>query len=299
MFGAAVGELAGKAVDQVLDWHKAKKGRESVFEANQKNLEQQERFAQQGITWRVQDAKNAGLHPLFALGGGGASFSPSFQAFTDSGRSSSFQDMGQSLGRAYDATQDEEAKALKQAQLRVLESQAEQNNAQAALARSESMRMWMNPSKGLGFDGGGIKADPFWMLSTDALRGAQRGVEQAAVQNPIKPGQIKSKASEVVSNFPGDMSREAGTKPAMTEYTVSPWGLKALAYSSEEGYGESRENMTPAEFFLVNIGKYGLGWLDQYVKQVLMGKAPKYVQHVNRTPRGWSSEYKRGPGRSQ
>lgn len=37
----------------------------------------QQDFAQMGIQWRAQDALKAGIHPIFALGGGGAAYSPS------------------------------------------------------------------------------------------------------------------------------------------------------------------------------------------------------------------------------
>lgn len=40
------------------------------------NAELQREFAQHGIKWKVQDAKEAGLHPLFGLTGTTASFSP-------------------------------------------------------------------------------------------------------------------------------------------------------------------------------------------------------------------------------
>lgn len=36
----------------------------------------QREFAQQGIRWKVQDARAAGLHPLYAIGASGAAYSP-------------------------------------------------------------------------------------------------------------------------------------------------------------------------------------------------------------------------------
>lgn len=48
-------------------------------EMNEANLAAQKEFAQHGIRWKVEDAKAAGLHPLFGAGLTGASFSPSFQ----------------------------------------------------------------------------------------------------------------------------------------------------------------------------------------------------------------------------
>lgn len=41
------------------------------------NTEMQKEFARSGIQWRVQDALAAGIHPLAALGGSGAGYSPS------------------------------------------------------------------------------------------------------------------------------------------------------------------------------------------------------------------------------
>lgn len=43
---------------------------------NNDNIALQREFAQNGVSWRVADAIKAGLHPLAALGGTGASFSP-------------------------------------------------------------------------------------------------------------------------------------------------------------------------------------------------------------------------------
>lgn len=40
------------------------------------NAALQREFAQQGIRWKVADAKAAGLHPLYAIGATGASYSP-------------------------------------------------------------------------------------------------------------------------------------------------------------------------------------------------------------------------------
>lgn len=87
----------------------------------------QREFAQQGIRWRVEDAKAAGLHPLAALGASGASAAPisvggggSYQV--DPGRSSStsgfdFRGMGQDLSRAYLATRSPEEKVMTQFEL--------------------------------------------------------------------------------------------------------------------------------------------------------------------------------------
>lgn len=80
----------------------------------EKNYQAQKEFAQNGIAWKVQDAKNAGIHPLYALGSNTATFSPSFQATQTSGEKlgSALSSMGQSMSRAAMAKQQAEDRAL-------------------------------------------------------------------------------------------------------------------------------------------------------------------------------------------
>lgn len=61
-----------------------------------KAYEQQKEFAQSGIQWRVEDAKKAGIHPLYALGAQTHSFSPTTVG-TD------FASAGANIGGAMDA----------------------------------------------------------------------------------------------------------------------------------------------------------------------------------------------------
>lgn len=64
--------------------------------AGEKNYQAQKEFAQHGVRWKVDDAKAAGIHPLYALGAPTTSFAPSY-----SGTPSSY---GQDISRAIDAT---------------------------------------------------------------------------------------------------------------------------------------------------------------------------------------------------
>lgn len=68
---------------------------------NKKNYEAQKEFAQSGLRWKVEDAKAAGIHPLFALGAPATQFAPSF--INDS-PSESLSRIGQSLQRAQNVT---------------------------------------------------------------------------------------------------------------------------------------------------------------------------------------------------
>lgn len=66
-----------------------------------KNIALQREFAQSGIQWKVEDARKAGIHPLYALGANTHSFSP---VSVGSDLGSGIANAGQDIGRAMDAT---------------------------------------------------------------------------------------------------------------------------------------------------------------------------------------------------
>lgn len=81
-------------------------GDKSREDAGEANLAAQKEFAQHGIRWKVEDAKAAGIHPLYALGANTVSFSPSFVG--DSGLASGVAAAGQDIARAVDSTRTED-----------------------------------------------------------------------------------------------------------------------------------------------------------------------------------------------
>lgn len=85
--------------------------RDAQREANNLALQDKERdralqreFAQSGIQWRVEDAKKAGIHPLFALGGSGATYSPSAISVGSASMGDAVASMGQDISRAVNST---------------------------------------------------------------------------------------------------------------------------------------------------------------------------------------------------
>lgn len=71
----------------------------------QQNMQMQKDFAQQGIRWKVEDAKAAGIHPVYALGAPTTSFSPiSFSATADNSMANAISRMGSDVGGAIDKT---------------------------------------------------------------------------------------------------------------------------------------------------------------------------------------------------
>nr|QJB20589.1 MAG: DNA pilot protein [Microvirus sp.] len=75
--------------------------RENQEDINNANARLQREFAQNGIRWKVDDAKAAGIHPLFALGAQTIGASPSYVDGGSMGKA--FSDAGQDIGRAIDA----------------------------------------------------------------------------------------------------------------------------------------------------------------------------------------------------
>lgn len=74
---------------------------DAAEDAAAKNIQQQRQFAKHGIKWRVKDAIDAGIHPLYALGAQTASFSPVSVGGSPMGEaiSQAGQDVGNALAR--------------------------------------------------------------------------------------------------------------------------------------------------------------------------------------------------------
>lgn len=139
---------------------------------NQKDQEKlQKQFAQSGIQWKVEDAKKAGIHPLYALGAQTHSYAP--QSVGDV--SSTMASVGQDLGRAIDATRTPEQKteaysktvealSLKRMELEnnLLASQIAKINQAGQPPGLPSLEQFQNPqrTRHLMVDGRGIVSSP-------------------------------------------------------------------------------------------------------------------------------------------
>jgi len=69
-------------------------------QAADKNIKMQKQFAKNGVQWKVEDAKKAGVHPLYALGAQTTSFQNVAGDWTQG-----IAQAGQDIGRAIDASQ--------------------------------------------------------------------------------------------------------------------------------------------------------------------------------------------------
>lgn len=94
-------------------------GPDHSLQIARENMAMQKEFAQNGIRWKMEDAKQAGIHPVFALGASGASFSPvSYTpAEPDRGDAHAMAEMGQHIGRAIQNTRSTEEQEIAKLQL--------------------------------------------------------------------------------------------------------------------------------------------------------------------------------------
>lgn len=112
-----------------------------------KQIAYQKEFAQNGIRWRVADAKAAGIHPLAALGAQTTGFTP--VSIGDNGIANAFSAMGQGIDRAITAKQTEAERVaeqkyvdatrtvdlqMKAKQIELLDAEIAQNKANTAIA---------------------------------------------------------------------------------------------------------------------------------------------------------------------
>lgn len=230
-------------------------------ERHAENIALQREFAQHGIRWRVEDAQAAGLHPLFALGGAGAAYSP--QSYVaPQGRSqgrnpigAALSEMGQGLSRAVSAQETADQREARQMALAVQASQIRENDARALYYTNEASRASR------------VGATPFPV--SDRFNIPSTTLDQVQ----IKPDEVVSRRFE-------DPSTGAGLHPGMQEFAISPHGLQLRLPRGEEGsLGESIENVPwygwPA-LVAHNMSYYGPDWGRRFLKEFVYDQAPSY-----------------------
>src|SRR5262245_6914522 len=78
-------------------------GSENTRKLTHEQMDMQREFAQHGIQWKVEDAKRAGIHPLYALGASTSSPSPVHVQGGDYGISAAGQDVSRAIMASQDA----------------------------------------------------------------------------------------------------------------------------------------------------------------------------------------------------
>jgi hypothetical protein len=225
MWGSIVGGI-GSVVGGVLGLQSQKQSAANAEKLNQLNYEHQKEFAQNGIRWKVADAKAAGLHPLAALGASTAQYTPA-TAIGDSPDWSFLADAGQSIGRAVDAKRTQQERVeQQQKQDAAFALKAENQKAENDLIRAQTASiqqdMVLRQAK----------------ASEQAVRTQQQvpampslgrdGSVIAGQGDATSPAGIEAKPAEIVVNDPQTRTAEAGSHPDKRWLRTSTGGYQPV-----------------------------------------------------------------------
>lgn len=162
--------------------------------ANRENAQMQKEFAQHGIRWKVEDARQAGINPLVALGAQTHSYSPStMDAGPDNSMGNALSSMGQDVSRAMMAKATPEERSLQTFQIASakldLEGKAIDNQIRAAQLKKMT--------------------GPSMPPPLPSAMGTMPGQGNGSVN--VKP-------AELIASDTGDLAKEAGI---LNDYTLA------------------------------------------------------------------------------
>lgn len=248
-------------VDPLIDAGMAVAGGAYSNYQNKKNseraYEQQKEFAQHGIRWRVEDAKAAGLHPLYALGAQPLQFSPTFA--TDS-LGPALASAGQSVGRAISAQQTATQRMADQLALELARSQIKETDARAVLARAEALRALRDA--GPGFPEVNMPEEKLIDATASTAGGAKLVPAQITMSRPDNAGVVAGPANPAMREY----QLPSGLPVMLPDASNVGEAIEPLSESWALGYGVYQEN----------VKRYGPEWRRQFLRTY----APEWVQFL-------------------
>lgn len=209
-----------------------KKNRDSQQDASAANAATQKEFAQHGVRWKVEDAKQAGIHPLYALGASTISFSPSYVGSTYDG----IRQSGQDISRAINATRTGSERSDANARLAALgleRAELENDLLRSQIARSNSQ---IGPS----FPGSAVETYP---VAPQADTHITR-----LTADSVSPGTVRITPSEQVSKSEQTPYTVAGNHAGGKNYDFGPAGKWILP--SDEA-SQALEDLDLAKYAMI------------------------------------------------
>lgn len=265
MLGALIG-AAGSLLGGIL----GNKSRDDAAEKNiayqRENAARQEalqrEFAQSGIQWKVEDARKAGIHPLYALGASTTSYAPSTVGNVYSGEdslASAVASSSQDIGRAVTATQSDkgrDAMFVKTSQALQLEKFGLEN--ELLKTQIAKMRGQIGP--------------PMPTLASGALIDGQPATAVRTVSGaPVSADKIEQAADTIPA--------KARIRPAGVKLYTNPW--TSDAQDVEDRYGETVSDWVVGPGNLIADGLY-TGYIGSRSNRRSHVGAPKYKYYWSR-----------------
>lgn len=114
----SIWEAGAQIIGGLINRDSVNKTNDQNYRMAQEEAAKQREFAQSGISWKVEDAKRAGIHPLYALGANTVNYAPAtVGAVADTSLGNAVAGAGQSLSRAIESTSTTQQRAAQSASL--------------------------------------------------------------------------------------------------------------------------------------------------------------------------------------
>ena len=231
----------------------------------------QREFAQNGISWKVEDAKRAGLHPLAALGMmPGPAYQPMHIGDAGAG---SFREAGQNLAKAASMGMSQDERNRTELENQLLMAQIQESDARKQSIMSDIATRQQNQLGSIGVQ--------------------KEGVYSLEGQAPVTPGAgvIDINPSAITSSSVARPSMEAGIRPGEEQRFIGgmPILLPQLGGESAE---EIISEMSPAAWaglLARNSNIYGKGWLNSFLKMRYLGHEDNQFYPTIQQQQGMSS----------
>lgn len=271
---AAAAGIAGGMLSNKAQAQQAEKERQSRFQ-----------FARHGISWRVQDAKDAGVHPLYAIGAQLPSFQP---ISSDAG--SGYAEAGRGISeavRGYSARQQAAADARMRQQ--AVDAAATKDYAQAAYYNSLAARTAQGSAEApapdnqwYGVEGQSAPYRPVGDIPVVQLKpGSEYEIPGAMDVLKVQPSSQMSARSD--APYVG-----AGLSPGSKEYRLTRDMAVLLPAANDLGEALEPLSESPVLFYMwyrINVKHYGERFTDLAFQELGF---PNWMLRAAKGVSGWS-----------
>lgn len=263
-------QMVGSGLEFIGDLVGADAAKESSREAadaqraiSAENTAMQREFAKMGIQWRVEDAKAAGLHPMFALGAQLPMFSPNAMSVMEDRSGEMVGKAVSGAGRSFSESYYRE-KALEVQAAAAQKDIAQAGYFDALAAKERQGRVGQPPVPDSVVTQGSITL-PGWESSSPLSRQLQ--------EESGKWERTEIKAAPTFSRDSQENAALAGSRPMWQAWQIrSDSSGKSMMMDipwSDEGPMESLREMPVwmmPEFVRHNMQRYGGDWLVEFLK---------------------------------
>lgn len=211
--GKAIGSVAGPLIGAAGSLIGGNNANDSAAALRQADYQAQKEFAQHGIRWKVADAKAAGLHPLAAIGGTGATFTPSGYSVGDSGYGAAAGHIGDALTQMGQNTKRAQNATATQHEREIADLSLERAKLQNRLLEAQINSEWASVM--------GQPGNP--PMPTAVNPSARTAAIVSRGTSPIagRSGLVQTDPSVAISAAAADHSVEAATTPAWKDFPIS------------------------------------------------------------------------------